>query len=606
MADDPSWNRRATGGLPTAVARALALVMALLPRPFAGESTDDIRDGLVVGHWVQLKGALGEEGRFVVVEMELGEPQDDESLLGRVTSVDEARGWLTLLGQPVSVSSRSEWNGLSFAQLLNLRVKVSGHYRGPRKFSARSLRARAGSGRSRVQGRIDSLERRAGGIELEVMSFKVWLPDVAEVISARPPDEWPLAPARLILPEDRQRDEEDDIPGAMQLGENLSLGIQLQFQEDDEREFDLDDDTLGDKRRRALSAKAELVWEPTNNGFALLRLRAERSTLQDANDPNLSETDGNVAEAYGYWRDPLGGGFDLQLGRQDFDEPREFLYDQNLDGARLIWRRSDWALELSATTTLTEGSRADRETDNFIAYLSNNDKKQHLAAYIIDRRRSGGVRDKPLHMGVRALGEWLPDQQVWAEAVVLKGYGGGVNYSGWGVDVGTTLDLDPFNITLGVARGSGDDNPLDDADSSFRQTGLNDNNGKFAGVTSFKTYGELVEPELSNLDIFTAGLGVRLAPKTSLDLVLHKYRLVETWQLDPLLFPSQPPLFLSSLRMRPDGRHRDLGWELDLILGSRESRAWDFEWVLGIFDPGRAFPAADTAWVSRVQIRNRF
>ncbi|MFT7463519.1 MAG: hypothetical protein ACI9EF_001863 [Pseudohongiellaceae bacterium] len=111
---------------------------------------------------------------------------------------------------------------------------------------------------------------------------------------------------------------------------------------------------------------------------------------------------------------------------------------------------------------------------------------------------------------------------------------------------------------------------------------------------------------MSNLDIFTAGLGIRLAKKTSLDLVVHKDRLVETWQLDPLLFPKQPPLFLSNLRMRPDGRHHDLGWGVDLILGVRESRAWDFEMVLGLFEPSAAFPGADRAWVTRAQVRHRF
>ncbi|MFT7463520.1 MAG: hypothetical protein ACI9EF_001864 [Pseudohongiellaceae bacterium] len=306
-----------------------------------------------------------------------------------------------LLGQPVIISSRSEWNGLTFAEFMGSRVRVSGHYRGPLKFSARSLRARSGTGRSRIEGRLDRITRRPGGLELRMLSFTVWLPDEAKVISEQPLGDWALAAPRAKLPGDAQRDEEDDIPGAISLGNDLSLGIQLQLQQDDEEDFDLDDNKLGDKRQRNFSA----VWEPSNDGFALVRLRAERSSQRDANDPNLSEVNGNVAEAYGYWRDPFGSGFDLQLGRQDFDEPREWLYDQNLDGGRLIWHQPGWALELSATTTLTEGSREDRETDNFIAYLSNNDDKQHLAAYVIDRRGRGATtKDRPLHVGVRPRG----------------------------------------------------------------------------------------------------------------------------------------------------------------------------------------------------------
>ena len=61
-------------------------------------------------------------------------------------------------------------------------------------------------------------------------------------------------------------------------------------------------------------------------------------------------------------------------------------------------------------------------------------------------------------------------------------------------------------------------------DHAFRQTGIQDNNDKFGGVTSFKYYGELLEPELSNLHILTAGIGRRFGRRMSLDLIYHNYR----------------------------------------------------------------------------------
>ena len=79
------------------------------------------------------------------------------------------------------------------------------------------------------------------------------------------------------------------------------------------------------------------------------------------------------------------------------------------------------------------------------------------------------------------------------------------------------------NQTFGVAFGSGDNNRRDGVDRNYRQSGLQDNNARFAGVTSFKFYGETVEPELSNLLIGTAAIGVRPTPRSSVDLVYHYY-----------------------------------------------------------------------------------
>ena len=50
---------------------------------------------------------------------------------------------------------------------------------------------------------------------------------------------------------------------------------------------------------------------------------------------------------------------------------------------------------------------------------------------------------------------------------------------------------------MGWAWGSGDQEPQSGNNGTFRQTGFQDNNDKWSGVTSFRYYGELVDPELS-------------------------------------------------------------------------------------------------------------
>lgn len=101
---------------------------------------------------------------------------------------------------------------------------------------------------------------------------------------------------------------------------------------------------------------------------------------------------------------------------------------------------------------------------------------------------------------------------------------------GWAVDAGATWvlpwALEP-RLTVAFAQGSGDGDPGRGADESFRQTGVEGNEVAFGGVERFARYGEILEPELSNLRVATLGLGIPLLRRSSLDLVLHDYRLVE-------------------------------------------------------------------------------
>jgi len=158
--------------------------------------------------------------------------------------------------------------------------------------------------------------------------------------------------------------------------------------------------------------------------------------------------------------------------------------------------------------------------------------------------------------------------------------------SGWGLDVGGTWE---FNITaqpyftLGYAIGSGDSNMQETSDSGFRQTGLQDNSDKLHGVASFSYYGELIDPELSNLHIVTAGFGLRFLRRSSIDFLYHKYRQVER----------APFLRDVNFKRDPDGRDPDIGQEWDVIVGIEDFQPVEFKFVGSIFRPGRAFRPED-------------
>ncbi len=160
------------------------------------------------------------------------------------------------------------------------------------------------------------------------------------------------------------------------------------------------------------------------------------------------------------------------------------------------------------------------------------------------------------------------------------------NVSGWGIDARTTWQSKlpgRLTATLGYAFGSGKRKMLEEEDRGFRQTGLEDNSHKFRGVQSFRSYGELLDPELSNLQILTAALGVRFFAKSSLDIVYHHYRQAE----------AAPFLRDVGFKRDPDGRHRSIGQEIDLVIGIKEFRIFELKLVGAIFRAGAAFGRDD-------------
>ncbi len=306
-------------------------------------------------------------------------------------------------------------------------------------------------------------------------------------------------------------------------------------------------------------------------------------------------TECRLGESWVYLDDLFEVDFDIQAGRMDFDDRREWLYDQNLDGIRVYWTVGSWLAELSATTTLSDGKLRDENTNNYIAYVTDIDRR--FAAYIIHRDSDFLITEKKTHMGVRAFGNWPPKHESWLEISRMSGSRGSTNLRGWGLDIGTTRAIGKrWYITAGWAYGQGDENTGDGTDSTFRQTRLQDNNGKFGGVTSFRYYGELIDPELANLHIGTLGIGYLFTEKGSIDLIGHYYRQDKATRR----------ILDSDIDQRPNGIDRELGWELDAVVGWRPVRAWDFEFVLGWFRPGKAFPIRDDAWVTKLQVRYRY
>ncbi len=360
-----------------------------------------------------------------------------------------------------------------------------------------------------------------------------------------------------------------------------------------------------------LTPELSLAWSfdpaPTFQVFLNVALAQEFVLTDPAHKVRRSEEDFTIEVKEAYVRaGRLSGGPSAQIGRQRFDDERKWLYDEDLDAVRLRYIRETFPVELSASRNglvrKKLGGPDERERiNNYVLYAIYAPRDWiQLEAYAIARDDRTANRQRPVFLGVRSGGEPVNDLDYWLELGYVGGRDGAKSIRGWGVDLGATYEwqvvLRP-SVTLGFALGSGDRDADDQRDRSFRQTGLQTNEWDFGGSTDFKYYGEVLDPELSNLAIFTAGLGVRPTEKWSVDLVYHYY----------VQHRPAPTLRNTAIDAEPSGRSQRLGSEVDIVVGVVEIlNRIEVKAVLGYFFPGTAFPGGTGAWGVDVEAQFRF
>jgi len=293
----------------------------------------------------------------------------------------------------------------------------------------------------------------------------------------------------------------------------------------------------------------------------------------------------------------------LFLGRTEFKDSREWLYDMNLDGVRVFFAVPGVRIDASLTrlnfySDDLFAERVDEPIANahvYAAYALPNDGFAAAYWFMQDDRRT---HDEQIHyIGLRSGGEPRKGFVYWAELMHVLGDFEEQKLSSTGFDVGFHYEfkgkLRPYPI-LGYAFGTGDNSPDDGTNQNFRQTGYQDNNGRFGGVARYKYYGELFEPDLSNMGIATAGMGIRPWKRTSFDVVYHHYK--QHYASDEIL--------RTNIDADPDGMHTYLGEEINFVIGFREIKNLRAEAIAAWFFPGSAFdPSADYAFYSGIEFR---
>ncbi|MGH7322428.1 MAG: alginate export family protein, partial [Candidatus Rokuibacteriota bacterium] len=389
----------------------------------------------------------------------------------------------------------------------------------------------------------------------------------------------------------------------------LTFGAEIELVYEFRHNLDLDRRRDDDASLLTPELSLALSFAPDPRFQAFLNVALSRDfVLRDGVEGSRPSEDValEVKEAF-VWARSLPGGLSVQLGRQRFEDEREWLYDEELDAVRVRYEHGAVAVELSASRNglvrkdVLRAAKRDR-INNYVLHASYRPREDlMLEAYAIARDDRGADRQRPVFLGARSRGEPIEDLDYWLELGYVGGRNGPNRLRGWGVDLGATYELQvPLKpaLTVGLAFGSGDRDADDGIDRSFRQTGLQDNEADFGGAASFKYYGEALDPELSNLAVFTAGLGVRPSEKFSLDLVYHYY----------LQHRASEAIRGGGIDAEPSGRSRRLGSGVDFVVGVQEiTNRVDGKLVLGYFMPGAAFPErTGGAWVVRTEVQFRF
>jgi len=137
----------------------------------------------------------------------------------------------------------------------------------------------------------------------------------------------------------------------------------------------------------------------------------------------------------------------------------------------------------------------------------------------------------------------------------------------------TPAALDDWTFILGNARGSGDGNPNDNRSKSFRQTGLQGDS---------ESFGELYQPELSNLVVDLVGVEWEIAE--GVELALQGYRYRQHRLADEMRDVG--------IDLDPSGLSRDLGREIDLIVTIEARAGLELVITAAEFDAGKAYGAS--------------
>ncbi len=461
-----------------------------------------------------------------------------------------------------------------------------------------------------VLGAVSSAQQQANG-DIYATILGQWL-----VIPGRQ-----VSPALVLTRQQDDRRPEDQLNIDL-FGKPLTIGGEVGVTPRYRHNFNLDSDNNRDRVRLDTEVQLELFYSLNPNLAFFLegQFNYEQDLYRGSDGTRRGQEEFKRGETWVFWGDILNTGVSLQAGRQNFRESREWWWDEDLDGLRIFYNRPFFHFEAGVAeqffslSTVDNGVPAeDQDIFRFLTHLSwtwasnqtlglfllhqNDHSKQEALGQLLrdDNDTIDEADSTATWLGVRSqnrlsteqFGEfdfWADSAWVWGEERIVEfddsAFPGIAvvdavateQFDGWALDVGLSWEA-PLayrpSLILGYAIGS----------REFRQTGLQDNNDRFNSASRFRYYGELLRPELANLQIWTAGVSLPIMANSSISALYHYYRQVDT----------QPLLRNGRIGPDPNGRNPSIGHEWDLVLALEEWQHWELEFVTSVFRAGSAY-----------------
>lgn len=334
-----------------------------------------------------------------------------------------------------------------------------------------------------------------------------------------------------------------------------------------------------------------------------------------------SEFDPERGETWIRFDGLFGRDLSIKLGRQNFEEPRRWWWDDDLDAASLRYRGESGFFEFGAGRELPRKSLrenfSDPENEGVfralarahwryfkdhaldLFFLHHNDRSRTPPVGALIKTDQEDESDARLWWGgIRASGsEPVPkygEISYWADAAVVQGKekfleldnapGDRLRVTsrtnrrvqGWAFDLGvrwnSPLPGEPL-FTLGYAIGSGDKSPEKGSDRAYRQTGLQSNDEEF------RTYGEILRPELSNLSIPVVAVRFPILSKTYVEFAYRHFRQIY----------AAPFVRNGRIDRDPNGANKNVGQEWMIYSLVKQWKNVEIELVGAAFRAGGAY-----------------
>ena len=373
-------------------------------------------------------------------------------------------------------------------------------------------------------------------------------------------------------------------------------------------------DAEGILRRDTGLAELELTLdiEQALGNSASLEARLALSTLRNSEGrlDNNDEVEGYDLERLFLQLEP-GDNLRLRLGRQTLRDPMETIIDEELDGLQVRYRLGRFEAEVSLTREdLFEASKIERQddiTNTFGRLRFRPNKDTQWTPYVLHRSAesfNGSLPFESTWAGLQGIVE--PDQsnvRYWLHGMARVGdldaepgsEDQNEDLGGFAVDAGVNYSIKRWldsTFTLAVAYATGGSR-----DDRFRQSGLQSNDFDLNGKSTFRYFGEVLDPELTNIQILTLGWGVEPFDRWSADIALHAYQQEE----------AEDSLRGADIEFQPLGMSRDLGTGGDIIIAYEPNKSLLFQGTAGRFFPGDAFDSEqDDAWLAKLEIEYKF